>query len=148
MEALGWLPVTPVACGWLNYTESGCDAAGHHDTQGIRACGGAALQTRPFAVLYYWATDEARRKILMYTGCRCAEQSFDSHDIDWPLALAPCDTASHGAECGFAWPQLPRDPIGKVGGYILAPCHSIQVVDPLGNVVAVYETVYEKSWSG
>jgi uroporphyrinogen decarboxylase len=29
------------------------------------------------------------------------------------------------------------------GGYILAPCHNIQVISPPENVVALYETGYE-----
>jgi uroporphyrinogen decarboxylase len=32
--------------------------------------------------------------------------------------------------------------LGAGGGYILAPCHNIQVVAPAGNVVAIYETGY------
>jgi len=33
--------------------------------------------------------------------------------------------------------------LGEDGGYILAPCHNIQVVSPPENVVAMYETGYE-----
>jgi uroporphyrinogen decarboxylase len=33
--------------------------------------------------------------------------------------------------------------LGAGGGYILAPCHNIQVVGPAENVVAMYETGYE-----
>ena len=33
--------------------------------------------------------------------------------------------------------------LGKQGGYILAPCHNIQVITPPENVVAMYETAYE-----
>jgi uroporphyrinogen decarboxylase len=33
--------------------------------------------------------------------------------------------------------------LGVGGGYILAPCHNIQVVSPAENVVAMYETGYE-----
>jgi uroporphyrinogen decarboxylase len=33
--------------------------------------------------------------------------------------------------------------LGGDGGYILAPCHNIQVVSPPENVVAMYETGYE-----
>ena len=36
--------------------------------------------------------------------------------------------------------------LGKGGGYILAPCHNIQVVGPPENVVAMYETGYEHGW--
>jgi uroporphyrinogen decarboxylase len=32
--------------------------------------------------------------------------------------------------------------LGKGGGYILAPCHNIQVVSPPENIVAMYETGY------
>jgi uroporphyrinogen decarboxylase len=34
--------------------------------------------------------------------------------------------------------------LGAGGGYILAPCHNIQVVGPAQNVVAMYETAYEE----
>jgi uroporphyrinogen decarboxylase len=30
--------------------------------------------------------------------------------------------------------------LGKNGGYILAPCHNIQVVSPPENIIAMYET--------
>lgn len=33
--------------------------------------------------------------------------------------------------------------LGAGGGYILAPCHNIQVITPVENVVALYETGYE-----
>jgi uroporphyrinogen decarboxylase len=33
--------------------------------------------------------------------------------------------------------------LGKNGGYIIAPCHNLQVVSPVENVVAMYETGYE-----
>ncbi len=33
--------------------------------------------------------------------------------------------------------------LGKGGGYILAPCHNIQVVSPPENIVALYQTGYE-----
>lgn len=36
--------------------------------------------------------------------------------------------------------------LGKGGGYILAPCHNIQVVGPAENVVAMYDTGYENGW--
>ncbi len=36
--------------------------------------------------------------------------------------------------------------LGKGGGYILAPCHNIQVVSPPENIVAMYETGYEAGW--
>jgi uroporphyrinogen decarboxylase len=38
--------------------------------------------------------------------------------------------------------------LGAGGGYILAPCHNIQVVGPAENVVAMYETGYEYGWRG
>jgi uroporphyrinogen decarboxylase len=34
--------------------------------------------------------------------------------------------------------------LGAGGGYILAPCHNIQPVTPVENVVAMYETAYER----
>jgi uroporphyrinogen decarboxylase len=33
--------------------------------------------------------------------------------------------------------------LGAGGGYILAPCHNIQPVTPMENIVAMYETGYE-----
>ncbi len=36
--------------------------------------------------------------------------------------------------------------LGNGGGYILAPCHNIQVVSPPENIVAIYETGYENGW--
>jgi len=36
--------------------------------------------------------------------------------------------------------------LGRGGGYILAPCHNIQVISPAENVVAMYETGYEEGW--
>jgi len=38
------------------------------------------------------------------------------------------------------------DVLGKNGGYILAPCHNIQVVGPAENVVALYEAGLEYGW--
>ena len=37
--------------------------------------------------------------------------------------------------------------LGKDGGYILGPCHNIQVVSPPENIVAMYETAYEEGWN-
>lgn len=37
--------------------------------------------------------------------------------------------------------------LGAGGGYILAPCHNIQPVSPPENIVAMYETCYENSWT-
>ncbi|MBD3292944.1 MAG: uroporphyrinogen-III decarboxylase-like protein [Armatimonadia bacterium] len=36
--------------------------------------------------------------------------------------------------------------LGEGGGYILGPCHNIQPVTPMENVVAIYETGYEEGW--
>ena len=36
--------------------------------------------------------------------------------------------------------------LGSGSGYLLAPCHNIQVVGPPENVVAMYETGYEEGW--
>ncbi len=33
--------------------------------------------------------------------------------------------------------------LGQGGGYILAPCHNLQAVTPVENIVAMYETAYE-----
>lgn len=37
--------------------------------------------------------------------------------------------------------------LGAGGGYILAPCHNLQAITPVENVVAMYETAYEQGWS-
>ena len=37
--------------------------------------------------------------------------------------------------------------LGHDGGYILAPCHNLQVVSPVANVLAMYETGYAEGWS-
>jgi uroporphyrinogen decarboxylase len=37
--------------------------------------------------------------------------------------------------------------LGAGGGYILAPCHNLQAITPVENVVAMYETAYEHGWS-
>jgi uroporphyrinogen decarboxylase len=37
--------------------------------------------------------------------------------------------------------------LGEGGGYILAPCHNIQSVGPVENVVAMYEAGYEFGWT-
>ena len=37
--------------------------------------------------------------------------------------------------------------LGSGGGYILAPCHNIQPVSPVENVLVMYQTCYENSWS-
>jgi uroporphyrinogen decarboxylase len=34
--------------------------------------------------------------------------------------------------------------LGAGGGYILAPCHNIQPVTPIENILAMYETCYEE----
>lgn len=36
--------------------------------------------------------------------------------------------------------------LGKGGGYILAPCHNLQVVSPAENIVAMYRTGYQHGW--
>ena len=36
--------------------------------------------------------------------------------------------------------------LGEGGGFILTPCHNIQVVGPPENVVAMYDTAYEEGW--
>lgn len=36
--------------------------------------------------------------------------------------------------------------LGVDGGYILAPCHNIQPVTPIENILAMYETGYEMGW--
>lgn len=37
--------------------------------------------------------------------------------------------------------------LGTNGGYILAPCHNIQVASPPENIIAMYETAYENGWT-
>lgn len=34
--------------------------------------------------------------------------------------------------------------LGKGGGYILAPCHNLQPITPVENILAMYETAYEE----
>jgi len=36
--------------------------------------------------------------------------------------------------------------LGEGGGYILGPCHNIQPITPMENIVAIYETGYEEGW--
>jgi uroporphyrinogen decarboxylase len=36
--------------------------------------------------------------------------------------------------------------LGDGGGYILAPCHNIQAVGPVENILTMYETGYEYGW--
>ncbi len=36
--------------------------------------------------------------------------------------------------------------LGEGGGYILGPCHNLQVVGPPENIVAMYERGYEVGW--
>jgi uroporphyrinogen decarboxylase len=36
--------------------------------------------------------------------------------------------------------------LGAGGGFLLAPCHNIQVVGPAQNVMAMYDTAYEEGW--
>lgn len=37
--------------------------------------------------------------------------------------------------------------LGAGGGYIIAPCHNIQPVNPPGNTVALYDTGYANGWA-
>jgi uroporphyrinogen decarboxylase len=37
--------------------------------------------------------------------------------------------------------------LGAGGGYILGPCHNLQAVSPVENIIAMYETGYEYGWS-
>ena len=37
--------------------------------------------------------------------------------------------------------------LGVGGGYILAPCHNIQSITPVENILAMYETGYEFGWT-
>jgi uroporphyrinogen decarboxylase len=37
--------------------------------------------------------------------------------------------------------------LGQGGGYILGPCHNMQAVSPVENVITMYETAYEFGWS-
>jgi uroporphyrinogen decarboxylase len=39
------------------------------------------------------------------------------------------------------------DILGAGGGYILGPCHNLQPVSPIENVIAMYETGYEYGWT-
>jgi uroporphyrinogen decarboxylase len=36
--------------------------------------------------------------------------------------------------------------MGAAGGYILAPCHNLQPVTPVENILAMYETGYREGW--
>ena len=36
--------------------------------------------------------------------------------------------------------------LGKGGGYILAPCHNIQPLTPVENIITLYEIGYENGW--
>lgn len=36
--------------------------------------------------------------------------------------------------------------LGEGGGYILAPCHNIQAITPVENIIALYETGYDSGW--
>jgi uroporphyrinogen decarboxylase len=37
--------------------------------------------------------------------------------------------------------------LGNGGGYILAPCHNLQPITPVENILAMYETGYEEGWT-
>jgi uroporphyrinogen decarboxylase len=36
--------------------------------------------------------------------------------------------------------------LGEGGGYILAPCHNIQPITPVENILALYEEGYVSGW--
>ena len=36
--------------------------------------------------------------------------------------------------------------LGAGGGYILAPCHNLQPITPIENILAMYETGYAEGW--
>lgn len=36
--------------------------------------------------------------------------------------------------------------LGEGGGYVLAPCHNLQPITPVENILAMYETGYEEGW--
>ena len=36
--------------------------------------------------------------------------------------------------------------LGAGGGYILAPCHNLQAITPVENILAMYETGYAEGW--
>ncbi len=36
--------------------------------------------------------------------------------------------------------------LGAGGGYILAPCHNLQFITPIENILALYETAYAEGW--
>ncbi|MFA4944524.1 MAG: uroporphyrinogen decarboxylase family protein [Lentisphaeria bacterium] len=36
--------------------------------------------------------------------------------------------------------------LGAGGGYILAPCHNLQPITPIANIVAMYETAWHEGW--
>ncbi len=36
--------------------------------------------------------------------------------------------------------------LGEGGGYILAPCHNLQPITPIENILAMYQTAYEEGW--
>jgi len=37
--------------------------------------------------------------------------------------------------------------LGRGGGYILAPCHNIQPITPIRNILAMYDEGYKRGWS-
>ncbi|MBN1810066.1 MAG: uroporphyrinogen-III decarboxylase-like protein [Planctomycetes bacterium] len=37
--------------------------------------------------------------------------------------------------------------LGEGGGYVLSPCHNIQAVSPVENIIAMYETGYAHGWT-
>ena len=37
--------------------------------------------------------------------------------------------------------------LGQGGGYILAPCHNIQPITPMENIITMYDTGYKQGWT-
>jgi len=37
--------------------------------------------------------------------------------------------------------------LGDGGGYILAPCHNLQSVSPVENIITLFETAYHEGWN-
>ena len=36
--------------------------------------------------------------------------------------------------------------LGDGGGFFLGPCHNLQAITPVENIIAMYETGYEYGW--
>jgi hypothetical protein len=69
---------------------------------------------------------------------------FDYSGIREQADAAPDRVISGGGSEPFLIYKQLR---GEGGGYIIAPCHNIQVVGPPENGVAMYQTGYEESWA-